>query len=234
MDDLMTLSLRLISLETQHAETAARNLSNVATPGYRREITFQDMLASDARQTGGEPPLQRLTDFSPGRVVRTGDPFDLAIAGDGFFEVLTDTGPAYTRAGAFRRATDGRLVTRTGGWPLQGTHGDIVVSLDGWRIDPDGTVSDHGMQTSVIRIATFDAPSRLKRMADGLYTPDGMAGMQTVQTRLAQGFTETSNVGAADDMVRLVEAMRRVETGQKLVHAYDDLMGTVLQRLGGM
>ncbi|MBN3821295.1 flagellar hook basal-body protein, partial [Paraburkholderia sp. Se-20369] len=108
MDDLMTLSLRLIALETQRAETAARNLSNVATPGYQREIAFQDMLASDATQAGGEPQIHRLADFSPGRLVRTGDPFDLAIAGDGFFEVLTDAGPAYTRAGAFRRAADGR------------------------------------------------------------------------------------------------------------------------------
>ncbi|OXI87175.1 hypothetical protein CFB40_15985 [Burkholderia sp. AU31652] len=234
MDDLMTLSLRLISLETQRAETAARNLSNIATPGYQREITFHDVLAGDATQAGREPTLHRLADFSPGRLVRTGDPFDLAIAGDGFFEVLTDAGPAYTRAGAFRRTADGRLVTRTGGWPLQGTHGDIVVSLDGWRVDPDGTVFDQGMPTSVIRVAAFDAPSQLRRIAGGLYTPDGTAGMRTVQTRLAQGFTETSNVSAADDMVRLVEAMRRVETGQKLVHAYDDLMGTILQRLGGM
>ncbi|MFP3501005.1 flagellar hook-basal body protein [Burkholderia sp. SIMBA_062] len=234
MDDLMTLSLRLISLETQRAETAARNLSNVATPGYRREIAFQDMLANDVTPAGGGPPIPRLTDFSPGRLVRTGDPFDLAIDGDGFFEVQTDTGPAYTRTGAFVRAADGRLVTRAGGWPLQGAQGDIVVSLDGWRVDADGTVLDHGVPTSVIRVATFDAPSRLQRIADGLYAPRDTVGMRDAPTRLAQGFVETSNVSAADDMVRLMEAMRRVETGQKLVHAYDDLMGSVLQRLGGM
>ncbi|HEF5875123.1 TPA: flagellar hook basal-body protein [Burkholderia cenocepacia] len=234
MDDLMTLSLRLISLETQRAETAARNLSNVATPGYQREIAFQDMLTSDATQAGGEPSIRRLTDFSAGRLVRTGDPFDLAIAGDGFFRVLTDAGPAYTRTSSFRRAADGRLVTRAGGWPLQGAHGDIVVSLDGWRIEPDGTVLDHGIPTSVIRVATFDTPSRLQPVANGLYVPRDTTGMRDVPPRLAQGFAETSNVSAADDMVRLIEAMRRVETGQKLVHAYDDLMGTVLQRLGGM
>jgi flagellar basal-body rod protein FlgG len=234
MDDLMTLSLRLISLETQRAETAARNLSNVATPGYHREIAFQDVLTSDATAAGGEQPIRRLTDFSPGRLVRTGDPFDLAITGEGFFTVLTDTGPAYTRAGSFRRAADGRLVTRAGGWPLQGTQGDIVVSLDGWRVEPDGTVLDRGMPTSVIRVAAFDTPSHLRPVTDGLYVSRDTSGLREVPARLAQGFAETSNVTAADDMVRLVEAMRRVETGQKLVHAYDDLMGTVLQRLGGM
>ncbi|MBN3818883.1 flagellar hook basal-body protein, partial [Paraburkholderia sp. Se-20369] len=98
----------------------------------------------------------------------------------------------------------------------------------------DGTVLDHDAPTSVIRVAAFDAPSRLQRLADGLYAPGDTFVMRDVPPRLAQGFAETANVNAADDMVRLIEAMRRVETGQKLVHAYDDLMGTVLQRLGGM
>lgn len=234
MDDLMTLSMHLISLETRRLETATRNLANVATPGYRREVAFQDVLANDASNTVGAPPTHHVTDFSAGRLVHTADPFDLAIAGDGFFEVATDAGPAYTRAGTFRRAHDGRVVTRAGGWPLQGTDGDVVVSMDGWRVDPDGTVIDQGVSTSTIRIATFDEPSRLRRIADGLYAPDGAHGTPIATARLAQGFVEASNVNAADDMVRLVEAMRRVETGQKLVHAYDDLMGTVLQRLGGM
>ncbi len=234
MDDLMTLSMHLMSLETQRVETAARNLANVATPGYRREIAFQDVLANDAANIAGAPPIRRTADFSAGRLVHSGDPFDLAIAGDGFFEVTTDAGPAYTRAGTFRRAPDGRVVTRAGNWPLRGADGDVVVGMDGWRVDPDGTVVDHGVSTSRIRIVAFDEPSRLRRIADGLYAPDGAQATQAATARLVQGFVEASNVNAADDMVRLVEAMRRVETGQKLVHAYDDLMGTVLQRLGGM
>ncbi|PXX35456.1 MULTISPECIES: flagellar hook-basal body protein [Burkholderia] len=234
MDDLMTLSTHLISLETRRLETTIRNLANVATPGYRREVAFQDVLANDASNAVGAPPPRHVTDFSAGRLVHTADPFDLAIAGDGFFEVATDAGLAYTRAGTFRRAPDGRMVTRAGGWPLQGTDGDVVVSADGWRVDPDGTVIDHGVSTSTIRVVAFDEPSRLRRIADGLYAPDSAHGTPIATARLAQGFVETSNVNAADDMVRLVEAMRRVETGQKLVHAYDDLMGTVLQRLGGM
>ncbi|KVR09784.1 hypothetical protein WK11_06260 [Burkholderia ubonensis] len=234
MDDLMTLSMHLISLETRRLEAAAGNLANVATPGYRREIAFQDVLANGTTYAAGAPPIRRATDFSAGRLVHTGDPFDLAIAGDGFFEVTTDAGPAYTRAGTFRRASDGRVVTRAGGWPLRGANGDVVASADGWRVDPDGTVVDHGVPTSTIRVAAFDEPSRLRRVADGLYAPAGAHATRVSPARLVQGFVEASNVNAADDMVRLVEAMRRVETGQKLVHAYDDLMGTVLQRLGGM
>ncbi|TKC89467.1 flagellar hook basal-body protein [Trinickia terrae] len=238
MDDLMTLATRLISLETQRVESAGRNIANTATPGYKREIAFAETLAE---ATGGgaapvaaaSPVLRTATDFSAGKLVHTGNPLDLSITGPGFFEVATADGPAYTRLGSFQRDADGRLVT-TQGWPLQGANGDVIVSSGDWRVERDGTVIDGGNTVSVIRIANFDDPAKLVRLGDGLYAADGSRAMDVEDPHIAQGFAEGSNAVAASDMIQLMEAMRRVESGQKLVHAYDDMVGNVLQRLGDM
>ncbi|HLX02114.1 MAG TPA: flagellar hook basal-body protein [Trinickia sp.] len=237
MDDLMTLATRLISLETQRVESAGRNIANTATPGYKREIAFQEVLAEGlpgaTPATAATAVTRTATDFSAGKLVHTGNPLDISITGPGFFEVLTADGPIYTRAGSFQRDANGRLVTSQGR-PLQGKNGDVIVSQGNWHVERDGTVIDNGNPTSVIRVVRFDDPAKLVRNGDGLYAPNGMRATDADTIQLAQGFIESSNVSSAADMMQLMEAMRRVEAGQKLVHAYDDMVGNVLQRLGDM
>ncbi|OLL30858.1 hypothetical protein BTH42_14880 [Burkholderia sp. SRS-W-2-2016] len=240
MDNLMTLATGLISHETRRVETAAQNLANVATPGYKRQIAFDDVLAKGRAQTMplsaalASPATGIATDFSAGKLVHTGNPLDLAIGGAGFFEVMTADGPAYTRVGSFQRDADGRLVTSQG-WVLQGAGGgDVAVRSNNWQITSDGTVLDDGTPSSVIRVATFAEPGRLERGADGLFRATQAQAVDDEQTHIVQGFVESSNVAVGNDMMQMMEAMRRVESGQKLVHAYDDMLGTVLQRLGDM
>ncbi|CAD6549016.1 flagellar hook-basal body protein [Paraburkholderia metrosideri] len=240
MDNLMTLATGLISQETRRVETAGQNLANVATPGYKRQIAFDDVLAESRAQSAPPSPVTPsrttgiATDFSAGKLVHTGNPLDLSISGPGLFEVITANGPAYTRAGSFQRDADGRIVTAQG-WPLQSAGGgDVVVRSNNWQIASDGTVLDDGTPSSVIRVATFVDPAQLVRGADSLFHAKEAQAVDSEQAHIVQGFIETSNVAVGNDMMQMMEAMRRIESGQKLVHAYDDMVGTVLQRLGDM
>jgi flagellar basal-body rod protein FlgF len=237
MDNLITLATGLISHETRRVEIAGQNIANVATQGYKRQIAFEDVLAS-GQAAGSSAALTQLaptgvtTDFSAGKLIHTGNPLDLSISGPGFFEVVTSNGLAYTRLGAFQRDVDGRLVTAQGA-PLQAMGGgDIVVRSNNWHIERDGTLVDEGNPSTVIRIATFAEPAKLTRGEDGLFHANGANAVDIDQPQVVQGFVESSNVSVGNDMMQMMEAMRRVESGQKLVHAYDDMIGTVLQRLG--
>jgi flagellar basal-body rod protein FlgF len=237
MDNLMALAADLISLETKRVETAGQNIANVATPGYKRQIAFDDALAAGAAansvaSTHALPPTGIATDFSAGKLIHTGNPLDLSISGQGFFEVAVPDGPAYTRLGSFQRDADGRLVTAKGA-ALQATGGgDVVVRSNNWHIERDGTLVDDGTPSTVIRVATFPDPGKLTRGDDGLFRANGAQAVDIDQPQLVQGFVESSNVSVGNDMMQMMEAMRRIESGQKLVHAYDDMIGTVLQRLG--
>lgn len=240
MDNLMTTAVALLASETRQVETAAQNIANLATPGYKRLITFGDAVSQAAAET--RPAASRAdakapdvaTDFTPGRMIHTGNPLDLALASDGFFTVATPDGIAYLRGGSFRLDAEGRLVTREG-WKLQGSGGgDVVVRSTNWHVQADGTVLDDGQPVAVIGATAFANPAKLTRVGEGLYRADGAQPVERQDPRVLQGYLEASNVANGDEMVRMMAAMRRIESGQKLVHAYDDMMGTALQRLGDM
>ncbi|MGU7783229.1 flagellar hook-basal body protein [Burkholderia sp. PU8-34] len=234
----MTLAVDLIASETRQVETAAQNVANLATPGYKREIAFSDVLSQ-----GGPSPSARTvptnrtaaTDFTPGKLIHTGNPLDLTLAGGGFFAVSTPEGTAYTRGGTFQLDASGRLVTAQG-WVLQSDGGgDVSVrSSSDWKVASDGTVLDDGTPVAVIGTASFSDPRQLTRLGSGLFRADGIQPDEVDDPRVLQGFLESSNVSNGNEMVRMMEAVRRIESGQKIVHAYDDMMGTVLQRLGDM
>lgn len=234
----MTLAVGLIASETRQVETTAQNIANLATPGYKRQITFADALGQ--AQTGAPPSALPqanrtvATDFTPGKLVHTGNPFDLALRGGGFFTVATPHGLAYVRSGTFRPDPNGRLVTAQG-WALQNAGGgDVVVRSSDWHVESDGTAVDNGNPVAVIGTASFRDPGQLARAGSGLYFANGATPDELIDSRVVQGFLEASNVSNGDEMVRMMEAMRRIESGQKLVHAYDDMMSAALQRMGGM
>ncbi|WP_244127352.1 flagellar hook-basal body protein [Burkholderia gladioli] len=234
----MTTAVGLIASETRQVETAAQNIANLATPGYKRLITFSDAVSQAEIEARRAPSREHAptvaSDFTPGRMIHTGNPLDLALASDGFFTVATPDGIAYLRGGSFRLDTEGRLVTRQG-WKLQGSGGgDVVVRSQNWHVQADGTVLDDGQPVAVIGATAFANPARLTRAGEGLYRANGAQPVERQDPRVLQGYLEASNVANGDEMVRMMAAMRRVESGQKLVHAYDDMMGTALQRLGDM
>ena len=203
----------------------------MATPGYRAKHSFAQVLGQfDVAQ---RPVLTQTTmvSLSSGQLSETGNVFDVAVSGDGFFELRDASGPLYTRNGQFSRGDDDRLLG-LGGRAVQGVGGgDIVLPGAEFSITADGSVMDGDRLVARIAVMTFEADAA-GAGPDGLLSvaADAVRGVDTPVVR--QGFLESSNVALGDEMIALMEAVRRAETGQRLMNVYDDLMGRAIITFG--
>lgn len=250
MSDILSIVLSSIHADMARADRAAMNLANSQTPGYKREaappapFAGQWNLAAARLEpgAGSERPVAR-TDLRAGTLRSTGHPLDLALSGDGWFEVATESGLAYTRQGNFRLDAAGRLVTAQG-HAVMGTSGVIQLLRGSPSIDAAGRVfEDHhaseglGSMTPApvaqLRIVQFEPGADLRRLGDGLLAPSRepvAAAEGAVQVQ--QGFLENSNVAPMREMVDLMLAVRHLETMQKVASGYDEMLGASIRRLG--
>lgn len=246
------------------AETAldniANNLANVGTTAFKPgRVSFQDMLYTTLKAPGatngdGEIPAgiqlghgssvaEISKEFSQGALRETGNSLDLAIEGQGFFEViLPDGSSAYTRDGSFRTSSSGEVVTVDGykvaNFPAipSGTT-DITIASDGSvTITADGTTSS-GQQLTVCRFAN---PKGLNSMGHNLYTESDASG--TAESGLNPGdngvgmvmqrYLETSSVNAAEELVNMILTQRAYEANSKAIKACDEMssMANNIQR----
>ena len=136
MQEIFAITLASMHQDMARLDGVALNLANVSTPGYKRGIvstqpfaTLVDAVDGRAEASAADATgVQVLNDMRPGTVKLTGELLDVALAGDGFFEVTTPSGPAYTRQGNFRKDALGRLVTAQG-YPVMGKNGEIFLGL---------------------------------------------------------------------------------------------------------
>lgn len=169
--------------------------------------------------------------LSEGMLSETGSPLDVAIVGDGFFELSGPKGSLYTRNGQFRRDVDGRLLG-LGDLAVQGVGGgDILLPEEIWSIQADGSIVSGDRTVARLALFGFDA-DKASSTTDGLLTAqeEDVSVIESPQVR--SGFLEGANVVLADEMIALMEAVRRAETGQKLMNVYDDLMGRAITTFG--
>lgn len=237
-------------------DAISNNLANVNTAGYKRSrVDFQDLLYQTIRvagtpsTTGAQVPTgiqighgvrqvatQKI--FTQGAFKQTDNPMDLVIEGDGFFQVLLPDGSvAYTRDGAFKKDSQGRLVT-SDGFPLEP---EIVLpnGVSSISIAADGTVTalfngqDEPENIGNIEIARFVNPAGLHSWGRNLYMASagsgeamvGMPGMDGLGS-LAQGFVEMSNVQVVEEMVNMIISQRAYESNSKAIQASDDMLQT--------
>ncbi|HSV48017.1 MAG TPA: flagellar hook basal-body protein [Ramlibacter sp.] len=243
MQEILALTLTSLQHDMARLDHVALNLANVATPGYKRQVLavqpFAEAMRGAAAQAGATEPAAVVSDLRTGTIKTTGQPLDLALAGDGYFEVLTDSGPAYTRKGDFTVDARGRLVTAQG-FPVMGKGGDIRLSGRAPTIDEAGNVSEaatdgSGAAVAVgqLKVVHFDKSQALRRLGDGLLAPgEGMALLADGEVRLRQGALENSNVNATREMVDLMQAMRHFETMHRVVQGYDEMIGGAVRKLG--
>ncbi len=228
---LLTSASQILSGQQTRLEAAAQNIANSSTPGYKRQISFAELMANPGAMIGGLQS-QSKTDFTPGKLIETGNPTDLALTGPGFFVVRTPTGMAYQRAGGFSRNSDGRLVSGSGAVLQAAGGGDLVVPASMFKILADGVVVSKGESISQIAVADFADPGSLVRGEDGSFPATSEEPRPVATPALRQGALEASNVVNGTDMVSIMESLRRAEAGQKLVHTYDDMLGRVISTLG--
>jgi flagellar basal-body rod protein FlgF len=233
MGGLVAIATSILTQSSQRVEVSAQNLSNIGTAGYKRRLEFSQLLAADSSGAAGLPAKIAATDFSDGKLVNTGNPYDLAISGDGFFAVRSSADQvAYTRQGQFRRDEDGRLLTASGAALQAEGGGDLLLKDRTFTVAADGTVLEDGEPTARIGLVDFvDRQDALRGEGGDFSVPD--AAVRAVsRPSIHQGMIESSNVGTGDEMVSIMEALRRAEAGQRLVTVYDDLMGRALTAFG--
>ncbi|ANA41239.1 MULTISPECIES: flagellar basal-body rod protein FlgG [Geobacter] len=235
-------------------DVVANNLANVNTTGFKKSrADFQDLMYQNLKTSGAPSTsstqvpsgiqiglgakLAAVTKlFSEGNINQTGNELDIAIEGDGFFQIqMPDGTTTYSRAGAFKRDDQGRVVT-SDGYPMLP---ELVVPSNATSISigNDGTVSvTQAGQTSPtnignIQLATFSNPSGLTALGRNLFQESDSSGTPTTGTpgqngigTLAQGFLEMSNVSVMEEMVNMIVGQRAYEVNSKAVQTADDML----------
>lgn len=257
---LRSLWIAKTGMESQQTniDVISHNLANVSTNGFKRSRpVFEDLIYQTIRQAGaqasqqtqvpsglqigtGARPVATERIFLQGNLQQTGNSFDMAIQGNGFFQVqLPDGTLAYTRDGAFQVNSEGTVVTANGD-VLQP---QITVPADalGVTIAKDGTVTitQPNNVTSTqgpIQLTNFINPAGLQSAGDNLYletiasgTPNssnpGLNGLGTLQ----QGFVETSNVNVVEELINMIQAQRAYELNSKSIQASDQMLQRLVQ-----
>lgn len=239
MSNALITAVQSMHNDLRYMETVSQNMVNIATPGYKRAIPVAPAFGEAMRAAGLEgaaapaaPAVSTLLDLSAGAVKQTGRAWDLAISGDGFFEVATAAGPAYTRAGDFRLDARGRLVTQ-GGDPVQGLQGELIVSGNGVSIAPNGRVMQDGQAIGQLKIVHFaDRKGLAKNGAGLLLAGPGALATLSEHPSLQVGYLENSNVAPMREMMAMMETTRHFEAAQKLFQGYDEAIGSAISKLG--
>jgi flagellar basal-body rod protein FlgG len=236
----------------------SHNLANSATNGYKRShAVFEDLMYQNLRQSGansseqtqlptglqvglGTRAVATSRQFSQGNLQQTGNTLDVAIKGQGFFEIqMPDGTTGYTRDGAFQVDAQGQIVTNNG-YPVQP---GIVVPANAQSISiaADGTVTvalpgqAAPQNIGQIQIASFVNPAGLEPRGQNLYTETAASGTPNAAApgtnglgSLSQGFVETSNVNVVEELVAMIQTQRAYELNSKAIQTSDQM----LARLG--
>jgi flagellar basal-body rod protein FlgG len=238
--------------EQLNLDVISNNLSNVNTTGFKRsKIEFEDLLYDTVTAPGadqgsgnqlptgievghGSNPVATARVFTEGELTATGERLDVAISGDGFFEVQMPDGTlAYTRAGALKTDSTGRITT-SDGLPVQSGFQPIPAGTTSVTISPDGTVTTagaSGTQTFQVQLTRFANPGGLQPVGRNLYTQTLASGSPETGDpgadgygSLQQGYLEMSNVKVVEEMVNMIVAQRAYEVNSKAVQAADEMM----------
>lgn len=227
MAQLLDTAARILAISERRLDVSAQNIANSNTVGYKRRISFSGLLSP----THASNDLQA-TDFAAGKMNLTGAPLDLAITDDAFFVVRQGETRLYTRSGHFRRDAEGRLVTESGAVLQAEGGGDLTAPGGRLAVAVDGTVSSDGVPLARLALVRMLDRGEALRSSGGYFQTEDANVAPVATPSVQQGALETSNVDYGDEMVGMMEAMRRAETGQRLVRLYDDLTGRALTTFG--
>lgn len=228
-------------------DVVSNNLANAATTAYKKEgltsQSFDEVMAykvkdasvGTANQYIGDLNLgvkigESYHDYSQGSFRETGENFDLALSGDGFFSIsftnkAGETSTMYTRDGNFSMTKDGYLVTKDGDFVL-GEGGPIQLPTDAAKIaiDRDGTITADGVQVDKLAITDFEDYKYLEQYGENLYRALDTATTKDATGQVYQGYLEQSNVNVVSEMVEMITISRAFEANQKAMNAADDTL----------
>ena len=249
MHPVLALTLQAMQADMSRLDHVAMNLANAQTPGYKREVfasgAFSQALRAqglgDAGQAPAVPPAVHL-DLRQGTMRTTAEGLDLALSGPGWFEVITEQGPAYTRLGNFRRDARGRLVTAQG-LPVAGSGGEIQLPEGPVSIDAAGRIFEavtgdgklaraRSEPVAQLKLVAFEEGAAARRLGGGLVAFPGATPRAEAGAEVRQGYLENANVSSMQEMVQLMQTMRHFESMQKVALGYDEMLGSAIRKLG--
>jgi flagellar basal-body rod protein FlgG len=240
-------------------DVIANNLANVGTNGFKRSrAVFEDLLYQTLREPGaqssqltqvpsglqagtGVRPVSTVRVFTQGNLQKTENALDLAVNGQGFFQVLMPDGTtAYTRDGAFHVDSQGVLVT-SNGFPVQ-PQITIPSNVTSITVGQDGVVSvirsgsATPQQIGQIQLANFINPAGLKPLGQNLYHESAASGGPQANApgsnglgMLNQGYLETSNVNVVEELVSMIQTQRAYEINSKAIQTSDQMLAKLAQ-----
>jgi len=246
-----------MNAQQANIDNVAHNLANVNTTGFKKsrvefeDLVYQQTIAPGAptSTTGTSPTglemglgtrvVATARDFSAGNLRSTSGPLDLAIQGDGFFQVSLPNGTtAYTRSGTFQRDAQGLIVTADG-YPVE-PQITIPPNATSITISKDGIVSaaipgqSASQELGTMELATFQNPAGLSALGGNLFavttaSGDAQTGVPGSDSRgtIQQGFVEDSNVSVVEEMVNMILGQRAYEANSKVVRAADEMLQDV-------
>jgi flagellar basal-body rod protein FlgF len=212
----------------------ANNIANAATSGFKSEHLYYAMKGKQAQESARPDlgPTASSMDFAQGTLQGTGNSFDLAIEGEGFFAIQKKTGMAYTRNGSFLLNKNKELVTPAGDYVL-GDAGRVIINGSSFQIDADGTVQVDGNVAGKLKIVSFTNPGQLTRTAGGQYIDEGKGGLKKADNyRISSGYLEMSNVNATKEMIDMIDIQRTFEAYQKIMLTMQDFDKISTNRIG--
>jgi flagellar basal-body rod protein FlgG len=248
-----------LDAQQTNLDVISHNLANVSTNGYKRQrAVFEDLLYQNLRQPGAQSTQQTQIPsglqlgvgvrtvatehiHTQGTLQRTDNPLDIAVNGQGFFQIQMPDGTlAYTRDGAFQRDSTGQLVTSSGYQVSPAI--SIPTDAISITISRDGIVSvtqaGQAAPTQVgnLQLATFINNGGLQSVGENLYVETASSGTPTPNTPgsngaglLNQGMVETANVNVAEELASMIQTQRAYEMNSRAVQTSDAMLGRLTQ-----
>lgn len=248
-----------LDAQQTNMDVTANNLANVSTNGFKRgRAVFEDLLYQTLRQPGaqssqqtqlpsglqlgtGVRPVATERIFSQGNLQQTANPLDLAINGQGFFQVLLPDGTtAYTRDGSFHTDSQGQLVTSSGfqvqpAVTIPANALSITISRDG-IVAVTKAGSTASTQVGSLQLANFVNPAGLQSIGENLYLETAASGTASTNSPgsngvglLNQGYVETSNVNVVEELVNMIQIQRAYEINSKAIQTSDQMLARLTQ-----